>query len=209
MIESKEMPYREKFIGIIGYTKMVEDFAPQLVRKELGEEKVDELRSLWKKRVEPIPEDASDKDKYDIAYRNFMLKWVSANDFMSTHQGEAGTKKYMQAAIAAWNRKYALRGLMFKVIAGISRKTAFRLISKGLAYQLQAFSPFSVTELKENRMVLTVAPCKILANQNGSSFCSMACQNIIPSWLEAKFNVKMNLNRQGANCSVIFEPFSS
>jgi hypothetical protein len=209
MVEFREMPYGEKFTGILGYTKMVESFAPQLVKKELGEEKVDELRSLWKKGTEPIPEDASDKDRYEIAYRNFMWKWVSANNFMDTHQGEDGTKKYMHAAIAAWNRKYALRGLMFKVVGGISRKTAFRLVSKGLAYQLQVFSPFSVTELKENRMVFTITPCKILADQNGSGFCVMACQNIIPSWLEAQFSVKMNLNRRGANCSAIFEPFSS
>ena len=152
------MPYGEKLTAILGFTKMVEGFAPQLVMKELGKEKADELRDLWKKRAEPIPEDASDKERYEIAYRNFMEKWVSANNFMSTHQGEDGTKKYMQAAIAAWNRRYALRGLMFKVVGAISRKYAFRIVSKGLAYQLQAFSPFSVTELKENRMVFAVTP---------------------------------------------------
>ena len=207
MVEFKEMPYSEKFTAILGYTKMVEGFAPQLVKNELGEGKVAELYSLWKKGMEKIPEDASDKDRYEIAYRNFMWKWVSANNFVGTLKGEDGTKKYMQAAIAAWNRKYALRGLMIKVVGGISRKTAFRIVSKGLAYQLQAFSPFSVTEFKDNRMVLAVAPCKILADKDGVNFCLMACQNIIPSWLQAQFNVKMNLNRQGDNCSVIFEPF--
>jgi hypothetical protein len=207
MSEIKEMPYQEKFEAILGYTKMVESFAPQLIKKELGEEKVDELDNLWKKETQLIPEDASDKDKYDIAYRNFMLKWVSANNLMGTYHGEDGTKKFMQAAISAWNRRYSLRGLTFKVVGGIARKTAFRTISKGLAYQLQAFSPFAVTELNEKRMVLSVAPCKILTDQFGASFCSMACQNIIPSWLEKQFNVKMNLTRQGENCSVIFEPF--
>jgi len=42
-----------------------------------------------------------------------------------------------------------------------------------------------------------------------ANFCSMACQNIIPSWLEAQFNLKMNLNQQGANCSAVFEAFIS
>jgi hypothetical protein len=37
MVEFKEMPYDEKVTGILGYTKMVESFAPQLVKKELGE----------------------------------------------------------------------------------------------------------------------------------------------------------------------------
>ena len=136
-----------------------------------------------------------------------MWKWVSANNFMGTHQGEAGTTKFMHAAIGAWKRKYARSAIPLKIAVKLSPKTAFRILAKRLAYQLQAFSPFSVTELKENRMVLTVTPCKILTDQNGSSFCVMACQNIIPSWLQAQFNMKMNLNRQGANCSAIFEPF--
>lgn len=203
----REMPYQEKFEGILSYTRMVEDFAPKLIKKELGKEKVEELQNIWKKEIKPIPDDASDKDKYEIAYRNFMWKWVSANNLMSTYQGDDGTKNYMKAAIAAWNRRYALRGSLFKVVGVVSRKNAFRTIAKRLAYQLQAFSPFVVNELNEERMVLTVSPCKILENDNGSNFCTMACQNIIPSWLEAQFNVKMNLNRQGPDCSVIFEPF--
>ena len=208
MVEFKEMSYNEKFTAILGYTKMVEGFAPQLVKEEFGKEKVDGLRSLWKQGTEPIHENASDKERYEIAYRNFMWKWVSANSFMSTNQGEEGTKKYMQAAIVAWKRKYPY-SFALKFVGWASRKTSFRFLAKRLAYQLQAFSPFTVTELKENRMVLTVTPCKILTDPNGSGFCSMACQNIIPSWLQAQFNVKMNLNRQGANCSVIFEPFRS
>ena len=207
MVEVEQMPYNEKLEGIFGFTRLVEDFATQLVSEELGQQKALELQSIWKKESEPIPKVSSDKDKYEVAYRNFGHKWVSANNFMGTHQGEDGINKFMQAAIAAWNRRYALRGLMFKVVGGISRRNTFRIVSKGLAYQLQAFSPFVVTELNEKRMVLSVAPCKILADQNGANFCSMACQNIIPSWLEKQFNVKMNLTRQGENCSVIFEAF--
>ena len=205
LFELKKMPYSEKYNSILGYTRMVEDFAPKLVKKELGKEKADELRGTWEKRVEPISKDASDKDKYEVAYRNFMWKWVSANKLMDTYQGEHGKRKYMEAAIAAWKRKYRY-GIAVEVVGSLSRKRAFRILAKRLAYQLQAFSPFSVSELKENRMVLTVTPCKILTDKNGISFCTMACQNIIPSWLEAQFNIKMNPNRNGV---VVFEPFSS
>ncbi len=207
MSEIKEMPYQEKLEGIISYTKMVENFAPPLVKKELGEDRLNELRNIWNNGTQPIPEDSSDKDKYEIAYRNFIWKWVSANNLMTTNQGEDGTKKYMQAAIEAWKKRYLLRSSMFKILGGLSRKTGFKAVAKRLAYQLQALSPYEVSELNEKRMVFTVTPCKILTDQNGADFCSMACQNIIPSWLEAQFNVKMNLNRQGANCSVVFEPF--
>jgi len=201
------MPYSEKFDGIFGYMKLVEVFASQLVKSELGKEKVDELRGLWEKGVEPVPEGASDKDRYEIAYRNFMWKWVSANNFMGKYQGEGGTTKFMHAAIAAWKGRHRKSAMSLRMVGRVAPKIAFRKLTKTLAYQLQMFSPFSVTELKENRMSLSVAPCKILMDPNGSSFCVMACQNIIPSWLQGQFNVKMNLDRQGANCNVLFEPF--
>jgi len=206
MFELKEMPFQEKFDGILGYTKLVENFAQKLA-KELGELRTSELQSLWKQGTETIPVDASDKDRYEIAYRNFMWTWVSANKFMESHQGEVGTKRYMQAAILAWKKKYSFEAFPLKILEGISRKTAFKILTRRLAYELQAFSPYTVTELNENRMVLNVAPCKILMDKNGNSFCSMACQNIIPSWLEAQFNVKMDQKRQEQNCSIVFEHF--
>jgi hypothetical protein len=207
MAKVKEMSYFEKFEGILDFAKLVEGFAPDLVRNELGKEKVEELRSIWETKRELIPKDASDKEKYEVAYRNFMNSWVNANKFMGEHQGDAGTAKFMQAAISAWKTKYARSAPLLRVEWALSPKSAFRVLAKKLAYQLQVFSPFSVAELTENRLVLSVTPCKILTDQNGGSFCTMACQNIIPSWLQAQFNVKMNLKRQGANCTAIFEPF--
>ena len=206
MFELKEMPFQEKYDSILGYSRLVEDFAQKLA-KELGELRSSELQSLWKQGTETIPEDASDRDRYEIAYRNFMWTWVSANKFMESHQGEAGTKRYMQAAISACKKKYSLEAFPLKIVESISRKTAFKILAKRLAYELQAFSSYMVTELNENRMVLNVAPCKILMDKNGNNFCSMACQNIIPSWLEAQFDVKMDHKRQEQNCSIVFEHF--
>ena len=207
MQEFKQMPYIEKLGGILVYTKMSEDFAQHLVMEEFGKEKVDELRSLWTQGIESIPEGISDQDKYEIAYRNFMRKWVYSNNFMTVREGDVGTTKYMHAAIEAWKRKYAFKAFVLKIVGSISHKAAFGMLTKDLAYKLQIFSPFSVTEFKDNRMVLSVSPCKILTDRNGARFCTMACQNIIPSWLQTQFNVKMNLTRQGDNCSVVFEPF--
>src|SRR5512143_3451744 len=164
----KELPYSEKLGSILVYTKMTEDFAQKLARNEFGKEKVDELRSLWSQGIESIPEGIPDKEKYEIAYRNFMRKWVYANNFMTVREGEAGATKYMHAAIDAWKKKYALNAFVLKLVGGISSKAAFGMLTKELAYKLQTFSPFSVTELKDSRMVLSVNPCKILADRNGA-----------------------------------------
>ncbi len=207
MSDFKELPYSEKLGSILVYTKMTEDFAQKLVSTEFGKEKVAELQNLWTQGIETIPEGISDREKYEIAYRNFMRKWVYASNFFSVRGGDAGATKYIHAAIEAWKRKYASDALALKFMGGFSSKTAFRMLTKRLAYQLQTFSPFSVTEFKDNRMVLSVKACKILTDRNGAKFCTLACQNIIPSWLQAQFNLKMNPNRQGDNCTVIFEPF--
>jgi hypothetical protein len=207
MDQTNEMPYDEKYQGVASYVDILEDFAPRLVKDELGETELDELREIWKKESEPIPKDALDKERYEIAYRNFMRNWISAHNFMKQHQGEDGAKKFMQAAIGGWNKRYTGDSLWLKIVGAISRKAAFRILAKRLAYSLQVFSPFVVTELTGKRMILKVDPCKILGTPSGTDFCMMACQNIIPVWLERKFNIKMNPTRHGADCEVTFEHF--
>ncbi len=207
MIEVKQMPYREKLEGIIRLDMLVEDFAPRVVNQALGKEKVQELKAIWQTQSEPTSTEASDREKYEIAYRNFLKKWVTANDLMKKYDGDTGTSKYMKAAIDGWRKQYGRSSLMLKIMWKLSPKTAFQKLATQLAYSLQVFSPFTTTELKENRMTLAVNPCKIAGLPMGNDFCVMACQNIIPSWLEAQFNVKMNSQKQGTDCTVSFEPF--
>lgn len=207
MVEIGQMPYREKLEGILRLDKLVEDFAPHVVKTELGKEKLQELRAIWEAQSEPIPAESSDQEKYEIAYRNFLKKWVAANNLMKKYQGEAGTSKYMKAAIEGWKKQYTPIALELKILWGLSPKTAFQKLANRLAYSLQVFSPFVVTELNENQLTLSVTPCKITGLPMGNDFCVMACQNIIPAWLQAQFNVKMSSHRKGTDCTVVFKPF--
>ena len=207
MVEIKEMPYQEKYDEILKYIDVTESFAIPLVKEELGKEKVKELQDLWKKESEPIPECASNKERYEIAYSNFMRNWVSAHNFMRENLGEYGVKKFMSAAIEGWKRRYSSDALLLKIVGSVTRKTAFHTLAKELAYKLQVFSPFVVSELDGNHMILTVHPCKIPEMPEGPDFCSMACQNIIPVWLSKQFNINMNSTKHGADCRVVFEPF--
>jgi hypothetical protein len=151
--------------------------------------------------------DASEIDKYEIAYKNLLQNWVTANNFMGKYLGEDGAMKYNQSAISAWKRKYAGSAYALRIIGSVSRKTAFRILSKRLAYQLQVFSPFSVSEFDEDHMTLNVSPCKINSVRKRNDFCLMACQNIIPTWLEGQFKTKMSHRHQGENCIVTFSYF--
>ena len=207
MAAVQQLPYSEKFESITNYMKITESFALKLIREELGGEKEGELLTRWKKDSEPISDDASDQEKYEIAYRNFMRNWVSASNLMEEHQGEIGHAKFMRAAIAAFRQKYAGSARVLKLVGGLSSKSAFKSLLGRLAYDLQVFSPFIVSELNENRLTLKVEPCKILKTQVGNDFCRKACRNIIPAWLEDQFSVKMTQNRKEDNCTVVIEPF--
>ena len=208
MVEFKQMTFNQKLTSILSFTDIVEKFAPHIVQSELGEENLNELRNLWKQGTQPIPAEAPDNEKYEVAYRNFMYKWVSANKLMRVNKGEEGASIYMKAAISGWKKKYSRSAFMFKILTGISPKRAFRLLSNRLSYELQVFSPYTISELSERHMTLDIRPCKIIKNQDGIDFCVTACQNIIPSWLQAQYNLKMIPKRQGENCTMTFEPFS-
>ena len=161
MIEIKQMPYQEKLEGVIRLDILVGDFAPRVVENELGKEKLQELRKIWESQSESISAEASDQEKYEIAYRNLVKKWVTANNLMRKYDGEDGTSKFMKAAIAGWKNQYSHTSLLLRIMWGLSPKTAFLNLAKRLAYSLQVFSPFTVTELNEKRMILSMNPCKI------------------------------------------------
>jgi hypothetical protein len=207
MVDMKEMPYHEKYNGILDLIDLVRGFAPKFVKEELGQAESDELLKKWEEESVPIPRELTFETKYDIAHRNFLQNWITALNFVAEHR-EASTDKYMKVAIDAWVRKESSSSLGLKIFRGFSsREAAFEALAKGLAYKLQVFSPFVVTELNRSRMVLTMAPCKIREIRGSDDFCLAACQNIIPSWLYKQFNVRMNHKRDGDNCTVTFEPF--
>jgi hypothetical protein len=71
MVEIKEMPFKERYEGILTNMKVLESWTIPIVKEQLGDSKVEELKSLWQKQAESIPEDASYEEKWDIAYRNW------------------------------------------------------------------------------------------------------------------------------------------
>lgn len=205
---TKEMPFKEKLEGIMSMKKLVEDFTEPLVQEELGKEKLIELQNIWRKEAIPTPPDSSDEQKYEIAYKNFLQQWITANNFMIKYKGDAGMAKFVSEAVAGWKRKYSGSAAKLKILWALSPNSAFQKLSNTLAYKLQMFSPFTVSELNEKRMIITVPSCKMLQNRDTSDFCLNACQNVIPAWLESQFNVKMDQNRKGQGCIVTFTPFN-
>jgi hypothetical protein len=207
MVEFKEMPYDEKYGSVLDYMKLLEDFVLPLVKEDLGDEKVAELKSIWQKESEPIPEGASHKEKYEAAYCNWLRNWASAFNFVSKHLGESGTEKFKHEDAEALKRKNASPALfILRLMRAISPQTAFRTFAKQMAYQLQVFTPFSISELTGHRMVANLPHCKVLDAQGCDDFCIVGCQKISPLWMKNQFNVKMTTERKGKSCTVTLTP---
>ena len=149
MVQVEEMPYREKSDSVRDLVKILEGFAPHLVKQELGEAKLAELRSLWKQESEQIPDGASDKDRYEIAYGNFIQNWVTVHTFMVKNLGEIGGRKFVEAAIDGWRKRYSANDLSLRFIGSISRKTAFKLLASGLPISCRYLARFPLSNCLE------------------------------------------------------------
>jgi hypothetical protein len=84
----KEMPYDEKYAKVVDNMKFDETFTLPFVQKHLGDQAVAELKQLWQEGTKPIPDGASSKEKYEVAYANWI--WLAKNIPKSAPKGNGG-----------------------------------------------------------------------------------------------------------------------
>jgi hypothetical protein len=73
MVKIKEMTYKEKYSMVLNNMK-IEGPGLAFIEKQLGNQAVTDLQKECQKGIRPIPENASDKEKYEIASSN--LAWM-------------------------------------------------------------------------------------------------------------------------------------
>ena len=207
MVEVKQMPYEEKYNGVLSYMKMLEGFTLPLIKENLGDQKVEELKKIWQEELKPVPEDASYEEKYEIAFGNWARNWQSAYSFVLKNMGESGAEKFKHADVEGLKKKNSSPALlMLNFMRAISPGTAFKTLAKQMTYQLQVFSPLSVRELTGHRLVIDAPHCKVLDYPSCEDFCVVGCQAIFPVWMKEQLKVNMTTNRQGKSCTVTLTP---
>lgn len=207
MVEVKQMPYEEKYNSVLSYMKMLQGFVLSLVNEDLGDQKLEELKRIWQEELKPVPEDASYDEKYEIAYGNWTRNWQSSYSFVLKNMGQGGAEKFKLANVEGLKRKNSSPALlMLNFMRAISPGTAFKTLAKQMTYQLQVFSPFSVSELASHRLVIDISHCKCLDYPGNEDFCLVGCQAVFPVWMKEQLKVKMTTNRQGKSCTVTLTP---
>jgi hypothetical protein len=185
----------------------LESWTIPLVKEHLGDSKVDELKSIWRKQSEPIPEDAFYEEKWDIAYRNWTRNWISAYDFVRNELGESGTEEFIRRGADAWKKAtsgFALHVL--NLVRAISPQTAFRTFGKQIAYTWQSLDDFSIPEFTGKRMVLTVSNCKGVDVDGCERICENGCNKLLPLFIKEQFKVKATFEPVGQSCTITLTP---
>ncbi|MFC1994134.1 hypothetical protein ACFLVI_02605 [Chloroflexota bacterium] len=208
MVEVKKMPYREKYANVIGNMKMYETFIPPFLQKHLGNEAVVQLQNIWQEGLKQITEDASDEDKYETAYANWIWMAKSNLDFIHKQLGEEENKQFELVEIEAFlkSKNSGLALFLLKLIRAISPDTAFTMTNKKMAYELQWITPFSVSEMTRDRAIFDIPQCKILDFPDVNGICTIGCQSIYPRWMAEQLMVDMKFNRQGNSCTATVTP---
>ena len=195
------VPFKEKYEGVVDYVNLLQEIAIPLVQQNLGDKKLAELKSIWQKESEPIPESASDKERYEIAFRNWLKNWESAYVFTSNRLGEGGSEKFVRAAVEENKRRMGGPAFyMYKFVRAVSPKTAFQMLMKQMTYQYQVFTPLTLSKLDGQSGVMEMSPCKIFDTQACGPFCTVGCQTAFPHLMEEHFKVKVMLEPKGKDC---------
>jgi hypothetical protein len=206
MVEIKEMPYDEKYSGVLSYLKLLNDNVSSFLEKELGAQKVADLRNIWQNETQAIREDATYEEKFNVAYGNWARRYASAYSFVGDNLGENGVEKFKDMSVEALKRTISGPAMfLLKLMRAVSPQTAFRTFAKQMSYQWQVFTPLSVSELSGNRLVVHASHCKVLDYPDCEVCCTVSCQGVTARWLKDQLKMKMTTNRQGKSCTVTIE----
>lgn len=205
MVKIKEMPYKEKYAMVLSNMK-IEVPGIAFIEKQLGSQAVTDLQNEFQKGIKPIPENASDKEKYDIASSN--LAWMGGTkyNFVKSRLGEDGINQCVRVDVGFLKTVTPRPAvLLMSLVRTISPGAAFTMMIKQMAYKFQYGGPTTMPELSRKRAVMEVKPCNMLNFPGGENMC-IFCQRETPTWLREQFKMDTQVNRQGKGCTYTFTP---
>jgi hypothetical protein len=207
MSNVKEMPPREKFELVTQNLAMVRRAARDFVHDHLGTAAVQEMENRWQEGTVAPPPGASWAEQYEAAYANLMHTGRTAYGFVRDKLGEDGVAQFGQAEANALIEENASPALwMLALLRILMPGRAFKMTAEQFAYKFQWLTPFTVTEMSEQRSVYDIPACKILDYPGTDDLCQVACQRVYPRWIADQFKVKAVFEPHGNACTLTATP---
>ena len=207
MVELKRMSSNEKFNRLLDTMEMEKEFIIPFVSMNLGRHALEDLHSMWSEGVNVIPVDATDIDRYEIAYGNWVRMAKNSYRFIRERMGDVGIKQFERAHIDALKKQNAgVSMALLKIVRSVSPGTAFTFMARQILYEIQWFTPFSLIELSPDMARIDIEKCKILDFPDTDDLCLIGCQRSYPKWVANQLGVVMKYNRQNAGCICTLTP---
>ena len=206
MVKIKEMPVKEKYANLSAAIKQ-DSFTPAYIENNLGAQARAAYEEECRKASIPIPEGATEKEKYEIDYANWVSSGGIAFDFVRKQAGEEGLRQFIRADVEKIKRANAGPALFFlKLIKSVAPGAAFKMMARQMAYKLQWITDYSVSELSRDKVVMEIPHCKVLDYPGGEGSCLIGCQKIYGIWLAEQFRLDMKTRRKGFSCTFSISP---
>jgi hypothetical protein len=131
----------------------------------------------------------------------------STYSYIRRQLGSEGIQQFERAEVEMLKRTTAgLTMFLLRFLRAIAPGSAFILVAKQTAYQLQWVTPFSVDELSGEKMVVTVPRCQMMDFTGTEDMCSVGCQSTYRIWFAEQLHLVMDTHRQGTGCTKILVP---
>lgn len=206
MVDVKKMPAKEKYANLVATVKQ-DSFTPCFIEEKLGRQAREEYEQETRKAAKPVPDNATDTEKYEIEYGNWITIGGIAFDFIRNRGGEEWLKQYIRADVEEIKRANAGPAiLLYKLIKTVAPRAAFTMAAKQMAYKLQWLTDYSVSDLSGDRVVMEIPHCKVLDYPGGEGSCAIGCQRIYEIWLAEQFGLEMKTRRKGFSCTLSIAP---
>jgi hypothetical protein len=131
----------------------------------------------------------------------------NAYRFIREQLGEEGLERFVHTEVEGHKRKYAGPAVfLFRLVRTFSPGSAFEMLARKAAYEMQWLTPFSASELTRERVVFGVPRCKLLDFPDTHDMCFYGCQRAYPAWMAELFNVEVEIERKQNGCMMTLNP---
>lgn len=200
----REMPDREKFQRAFGMVRLYQKHVLPFVEERLGYAAMHELRSVWQAAIIPIHENATDKEKYEAAYSNWLWMARCSHDYLADLLQRNEVLEYKRLLLQLYKRQQDNPDLTIYRMFG-----NYTALVKAWAYEMQWITPIeSVTKTKE-QFICTVRDCKIRRIAATERVCRVDCLNVGTNLARHVYHLKRTTTQVDHGCIISLTPLST
>jgi hypothetical protein len=116
--------------------------------------------------------------------------------------GDESLEQFEEAHLDTLKHKNAgLATALLKVMSSVSQGSAFIFVVRQILYEMQWFTPFTISEFTPDRVSVFIERCKIHEFPDTDDLCTIGCQSSYSKWIADQLMVRVQHNRHKNGCT--------